>query len=128
MDDSLQVTALQLAILRILWRRGEATVAEVHHELLPERGLALTTVATTLARLAKRRVLTRATRGRHFVYAAAVSEEQVRRAMVRELTELLFEGDAAALVAHLVETRQLSPGELRALGERMDGADPAARG
>ena len=40
---------LQLAIMRELWTRGEATVAEVHGALLDERGLALTTIATMLS-------------------------------------------------------------------------------
>src|ERR1700692_3938026 len=42
---------LQLAIMRVLWRRGEAAVTEVHEDLEAERDLAPTTVATMLAKL-----------------------------------------------------------------------------
>ena len=42
---------LQLAILRVLWRRKEASAAEVLADLALERGLALYTIETTLKRL-----------------------------------------------------------------------------
>ena len=38
-----QVTDLQLAVLRELWRKGEGSVADVHGGLKQERGLATTT-------------------------------------------------------------------------------------
>ena len=54
MAEPHQLTELQIAIMRILWERKEATVAEIHAALLDERGLAPTTVATLLSRLEKR--------------------------------------------------------------------------
>jgi len=48
MEASTHLGDLQLAIMRVLWARGEATVADVHETLEPERGLALTTIATML--------------------------------------------------------------------------------
>ena len=48
-----ELTELQLAIMRVLWDRGEAAVSLVHSVALPERALALTTVATLLTRLEK---------------------------------------------------------------------------
>ncbi len=42
---------LQHAILRWLWARDEATVAEVHGALFDERGLAPTTFATMLRKM-----------------------------------------------------------------------------
>ena len=43
------LTDLQLAIMRILWDRAEATVLEVQTHLRPERDLAQTTIATRLS-------------------------------------------------------------------------------
>src|SRR2546421_5112959 len=54
-----QLTELQLAILRVLWDRSEATVQEIWEALHAERGLAQTTVATMLSRLERRGVVTR---------------------------------------------------------------------
>ncbi|HEX2092366.1 MAG TPA: BlaI/MecI/CopY family transcriptional regulator [Longimicrobiaceae bacterium] len=112
MKESLQLTELQLAILRVFWRRGAATVAEVHQDLRAERGLALSTVATLVSRLEKRGVLARTGDGRQYVYRATVSEDEVRHSMVSGLTSLLFGGDARALVSYLVRTGQIGPGDL----------------
>src|SRR5439155_4455471 len=54
-----QLTELQLAILRVLWDKGEATVQDIWEALHAERGLAQTTVATMLSRLERRGVVTR---------------------------------------------------------------------
>lgn len=103
---------LQLAIMRVLWQRGEATVADVHETLEPERGLALTTIATMLAKLEKKGVVDHRAEGRRFVYHPTVDEGQVRRSMVSELTSQLFRGDVTALVNHLLSEHEIDPGEL----------------
>src|SRR5437773_2584128 len=54
-----QLTELQLAILRVIWDRSEATVQDVWEALHAERGLAQTTVATMLSRLERHGVVTR---------------------------------------------------------------------
>ena len=106
------LTELQLAVMRVLWERGEANVAEIWEALRPERGLAQTTVATLLSRLEKRGVVSHRREARQFVYRATVSEPQVRRVMVRELTARLFAGDVTALVSHLLSGREVSAGDL----------------
>jgi len=103
---------LQLAIMRSLWRRGEATVAEVHEDLEPERGLALTTIATMLVKLEKKGVLDHRMDGRRFVYRPLVDEDRVRRSMVAELTSQLFRGDVTALVNHLLSEHDIDAAEL----------------
>ncbi|MEM6672160.1 MAG: BlaI/MecI/CopY family transcriptional regulator [Planctomycetota bacterium] len=103
---------LQHAIMRVLWDRGEAPVAEVHQALLPERGLALTTIATMLAKMEKKGVVSRQLEGRVLVYRPAVTETAVHRSMVSELTDQLFDGDAVALVNHLLTEQQIERTEL----------------
>ena len=116
------LTELQIAILRFLWERGEATVAEIWEYLYPERKLAQTTVATLIARLQRRGILSRRTRDRQFVYTALVSEADVQHSMVRELTERLFEGDVTALVSHLLSARDMTPGDLARVRTMIDEA------
>src|SRR5258705_11787887 len=81
---------LQLAIMRVLWAQGEATVADVHEALEPERGLALTTIATMLVKMEKKGVVDHRAEGRRFIYRPLVSEGLVRRPMVADLTAQLF--------------------------------------
>jgi predicted transcriptional regulator len=110
---------LQHAIMAVLWARGEATTAEVHEALRAERGLAFTTIATMLRKMEDKGVVAHRAEGRQFVYRPTVSEEQVRRSMVGELLERLFEGDPKALVAHLVSEHEIDAGELAALRRRL---------
>ena len=106
---------LQLAIMRVLWARQEATVAEVQETLEPDRGLALTTIATMLTKMEKKGVVDHRTDGRKFVYRPTVSEKQVRRSMVSDLTSQLFRGDVTALVNHLLAEHEIESEELAQL-------------
>lgn len=115
MKPSVQLSDLQLAVLRLIWDEGEATVAQVHKELLPTRGLATTTVATVLTRLEKRGVLTHRREGRQFIYRTLVSEEEARHSMLAEITQRVFKGDPAKLVATLFDAKVISNGD----GERV---------
>jgi BlaI family transcriptional regulator, penicillinase repressor len=106
---------LQLAIMRVLWSRGEATVADVHETLEPERGLALTTIATMLMKMEKKGVVNHRAEGRRFIYRPLVSEGQVTRSMVADLTSQLFRGDVTALVNHLLSEHEIDSSELAQL-------------
>lgn len=112
MTPPLELSELQLAVMRVLWQKRKAAVAEVQEALKSERDLALTTVATVLTRLEKAGLVTHRASGRHYLYRPLVSEEEVRRSMVSALAERLFEGDVAALVSHLVSAREIKPGDL----------------
>lgn len=116
-DESHHLGDLQLAIMRILWGRGEASVADVHEALEPERGLALTTIATMLAKMEKKGVVDHRSEGRKFIYRPRVSEGQVRRSMVSDLTSQLFRGDVFALVNHLLSEHEIESRELDQLRE-----------
>lgn len=112
MQIPVHLTDLQLAIVRLLWERGECTVVDVQEGLLPERSLAQTTVATLLTRLEKRGVVSHRTAGRQFIYKAEVTEPVVRHSMVGELTNSLFQGRASALISHLLVEREMDREEL----------------
>ena len=111
-EDSSHLTGLQLAVVRVLWARGESTVLEVRKALLPKRRLAPTTVATILARLERRGIVQHRATGRQYVYRAEVTEPEIRRSMVADFTQLLFDGSPAALISHLLAERDIEAGDL----------------
>lgn len=115
MSATQMIGDLQLAILRVLWTRAEATAAEVHAALQQDRGLAPTTISTMLAKMEGRGLVEHRAEGRRFVYRALVTEDQVTRSVVGEIKERLFRGDAAALVSHLLNEHEVSADELRRL-------------
>ena len=122
MPDIVGLTSLQLSILQVLWERAEATTQEVRERLAEGRPMALSTVATLLSRLERKRVLAHRRDGRQYVYRATVSRSEVRSSRVRELTESLFDGDLAALLSHLVRTGDVDPDELRRMRDLLDAA------
>ena len=127
MAKSHHLGELQLAIMRVLWERGEATAADVH-AALAARGLALTTIATMLRKMEDKGVVKHREDGRTFVYRAAVGSEQVHRRMVGDLVERLFDGDALELVNHLVREGDIDLQELDALRAAIAAAQGKKRG
>ena len=125
MTDRQPLTELQIAVLRLLWERGEASVAEIWEALYPDRKLAQTTVATIVSRLQRRGILTRRTRDRQFVYKTLLTEADVQHSMVSELTERLFAGDVTALVSHLLSARDMSPGDLARVRQMIESTEPS---
>ena len=121
-----QLTELQLAILRVLWDRGEATVQDIWEALHAARGLAQTTVATMLSRLERRAVVTRRAQSRQYRYRAAVTEREVQHSMVGELTERLFDGDVTALVQHLLSGEDVSPGDIAKIRDMIERVETKA--
>jgi predicted transcriptional regulator len=113
------LSELQIAVMRVLWRRSEASVADIAAVLGDERGLKYTTVATLLTRLERRGVVGQRRDGRQLIYRAKVSEPHVRRSMVADLVGNLFGGDANALVAHLVDESEIAPGDLARVRKRL---------
>ena len=122
-----QLTELQLAIMRVLWDRSEATVQEIWEALHAERGLAQTTVATMLSRLERRGVVTRRAQSRQYHYRAAVTEREVQHSMVGELTERLFDGDVTALVQHLLSGQDVSPGDIAKIRDMIERVETNAQ-
>jgi BlaI family transcriptional regulator, penicillinase repressor len=113
------LSELQIAVMRVLWQRGESSVTDVAATLADERGLKYTTVATLLTRLEKRGVVQPRREGRQLIYRALVSEPQVRRSMVADLIDSLFGGNAQELVAHLVSESEIAPGDLERVRKRL---------
>jgi predicted transcriptional regulator len=113
--------------MRVLWDAGEATVAEVRDALSDERDRALTTIATMLSKLEKKGVVAHRTDGRQYVYRPLVTEAEVTRSMVADLTNRVFAGDPAALVSHLLAEHEIDAGELARLARlvRERGEDEA---
>src|ERR1051325_3393385 len=112
MKELHDLTDLQLAILREIWRRKRATVTDVHEALLDETGLAKKTIGTMMTRLEKQGFLEHYAEGREFVYEPTVSEKEVGRAKVRNIVDRLFGGSVTALVSHALEAKDVKPGDV----------------
>ena len=117
------LTELQIAVMRVLWLRGEATVLEVQEALQPNRPLAQTTVATLLSRLEKRGVVAYRMDGRQYVYRPLITEDEVRSSALAEVKDLLFEGDVATLVSQLLSAEEVGPADLAKVRRMIEGRE-----
>ncbi len=113
------LTPQELAIMQAVWRTGEASVREVHQQLLAERPVAYTTVMTMMNVLERKGHLRRRPQGRSFRYRPTRPQRQVIGSMVREFVKRVFGGSAEPLLVHLVEQHRLSPEELDELARRI---------
>jgi len=106
-----RLTALQLAVMQVLWSRDEASVTDVQRAMTGRR-LALTTVGTLLARLEQRGLVGHRAEGGRYIYRSRVSPADVRETVTRELLRNLFDGDVAAFVSQLLDARKLTREEV----------------
>ena len=89
--------------MKIVWRRGRATVREVYEELLTRRKIAYTTVMTMMGTLEQKNHLKKSEQGRAYVYMPTQSQAKVVGGMVQEFVKRVFNGSARPLLVHLVE-------------------------
>jgi BlaI family penicillinase repressor len=103
---------LQLKIMKSLWQRQAATVADVHEDLGGNEEMAYTTVATMLRKMEVRGLVGHRQEGRSFIYTPAIGAEEVHTSMADHLVDRLFEGSLAGMVSHLLTSRDVSRDEL----------------
>lgn len=105
------LTDREAEFMRILWRHGPATVAEVRRHL-PDRP-AYTTVLTILRNLEAKSYVGHEEDGRAHRYTALVDSSAARRSALHALLHKLFEGSTELLLTHLMSDRRLSAAELK---------------
>ena len=119
-------TDSELAILRVLWRVGPATVRAVHDELSRMQETGYTTVLKMMQIMTEKGLVTRNESERSHVYQPVCSEEQVQRQLVGHLLDRAFGGSAQKLVMQALASKKSSPDELaeiRRLLDEMEGGN-----
>lgn len=122
-----KLSGRQLAIMQVLWDRGEATVAEVQDALDLERPLAYSTVATVMSRMEQKGLISHRAEGRVFHYRPSLSEGKVGKTMVGELVDRIFAGSPSELVSHLLESDHVDASELDRIKQLVQDYDAQRR-
>lgn len=130
--DAKRLTPLEALIMDAVWSLSQATVRQVQERLRPVKPMAYNTVLTVMRILRDKGFLASEREGRRDVYQPLVTREHMGRRSLRELLEQFFAGSATALVSQLLDSEDLSPGEIEAirrevdkkLNERSEGEDP----
>ncbi|KAA5537968.1 BlaI/MecI/CopY family transcriptional regulator [Roseiconus nitratireducens] len=108
----MKLSGRQLAVMRVLWELGEATVAEVQDCLDIDPPLAYSTVATVLSRMERKGLIGHHAVDRQYVYHPLVSKDAAGQSIIGDLVDRVFGGSPAELVNHLLDSDQVDKREL----------------
>jgi predicted transcriptional regulator len=114
------LTRGEMDVMRVLWKRGHATVSEVVEEYT--RPIAYTTVLTVLRVLEEKGYVVhdKESAGRAHVYRPAVDELRAQRSHLRDLLERMFSGRPDEMVNGLLDNERLTRADLESLRKRID--------
>lgn len=114
---SITLTPAELRLMKVLWTRGESSVADMVTATADETPLAYTSVLTTIRILEKKGYVNHRQDGRAFLYSACVAENEASRSEVRHVLQRFFGNSRERLLLSLLGDEEITPDELRRLKE-----------
>jgi predicted transcriptional regulator len=124
---SITLTQAELRLMKILWDRGESTVAEMVAAISADEALAYTSVLTTVRILETKGYVSHRQEGRAFLYSSCIGEIEASRSEVRHVLQRFFGNSRERLLLSLLGDDEISPGELSRLKEAIANAPEDAR-
>jgi BlaI family transcriptional regulator, penicillinase repressor len=118
--DLSRPTDAELAILRVLWRRGPSTVRQVHEELSQDRETGYTTVLKLMQIMNEKGLVERDETERTHGYRTRLTQEQTQQQLVNDLLEKAFGGSASELVMQALAAKPASADELAQIRRLLD--------
>src|ERR1700722_19847638 len=106
-------TEVELAILRVLWAKGPATVRQVYDALKDERGTGYSTTLKMMQVMTDKKLVLKDDSQRPQVYRPAQREEQTQLQLVDDLILHGFSGSALKLVMSAVSANRISADEMK---------------
>lgn len=103
---------LELQIMNVIWELGTATVHDVKEALGKGRKPAYTTISTMMRKIEEKGYLDHDVDNRTFVYRPTISQADVRKGILGDILERLFEGSPALLMNSIIEQDRISGEEL----------------
>ena len=126
---SITLTEAELRLMRVLWERGESTVADVVLAVADATPLAYNSVLTTIRVLERKGYVTHRQEGRAFLYSACVAQQEASRAEVQHMLSRFFGNSRERLLLSLLGDDEISADELKRLKETIASApDDVAEG
>jgi len=117
---------LEANVMESIWasKKSPVTVREIHEDLRKTRGLAYTTVMSTMDRLFEKRLLDRKIEkgrgGLFYVYWPALEKQSFQKSAVREVLSSLIDNFGEVVANCLVDETCLNEEERRALKEQLN--------
>jgi predicted transcriptional regulator len=115
----LAITERQFAVLELLWEHGPQTVREVLDRLPDGDDLPYTTVLGLLQGMEKAGLVAHGSEQPAHRYRPTVTRVEATGTLLGDFVQRFFRGSAERLILGLVDARQLSADELRAIEEKL---------
>ncbi|HTQ09584.1 MAG TPA: BlaI/MecI/CopY family transcriptional regulator [Fimbriimonadaceae bacterium] len=107
--------SVQLKIMRVLWDEGEATARRITDVLGQSTPIAHSTVQTLLRKLEAKGAVAHEQSDRTFLFRPLIAESEASRSAAQDLLSRVFQGSISGLVAHLLDSDDVSPEEMKRL-------------
>jgi BlaI family transcriptional regulator, penicillinase repressor len=117
---AISLGSVQLRIMQVLWDEGEATARRITEALSRTAPIAHSTVQTLLRKLENKRAVAHERRERTFVFHPLVDESEVTRSAAQDILSRVFQGSISGLVAHLLESDDVTSEEMTRLRALVD--------
>jgi predicted transcriptional regulator len=114
---SITLTQAELRLMRVLWTRGESTVADMVTATADEGSLAYNSVLTTIRILESKGYVCHRQDGRAFLYSTCIGEQEASRSEVRHVLQRFFGNSRERLLLSLLGDDEITPDELKRLKE-----------
>ena len=121
------LTEAELRLMKILWARGESTVADLVTATNEEVQLAYTSVLTTIRVLEKKGYVVHRQEGRAFLYSPRVAERDASRSEIRNVLHRFFGGSRERLLLSLLGDGEITTKELKGVKEAIANAPEDSR-
>ena len=115
------LTEVELELMTVIWKLGEATVKDVVEQLSEERKLAYTTVATVIKILEQKNFLECQKDSYAHIFRPIVSKFHYEKTCLDQMVSNVFDGKPVALVQRLLHSKKLSQPEIKAIEEALKG-------
>lgn len=109
---TIKPTESELEILQVLWVKDQASVREVHEELLRSKDVGYTTTLKLMQIMFEKGLVKRDDSFKTHIYQASVSKEKTQKHLVGKMINTLFGGSPAELVLQALGNHKASAAEL----------------
>jgi predicted transcriptional regulator len=112
---SITLTPAELRLMRIIWDRGESTVAEMVSTIPESEALAYNSVLTTIRILETKGYVSHRQEGRAFLFTTCIGEEEASRSEMRHVLQRFFGNSRERLLLSMLGDEEISLEELKRL-------------
>ena len=117
--SNIKPTEGEMAILQVLWQKGNCTVREVHEDLNKQNS-GYTTTLKLMQIMLEKGLVDRDTSAKTHIYRALVNQEKTQQQMVNKMIDNVFNGSAARLVMQALGNQTTSQEEIDLIKAYLD--------